>query len=481
MTDYQSLRTAIEQEVERVLSAPSDFRWLSKQIEERTREHLSPTTLMRLWGYSEEWVNPRKVTLNILARFLGYMGYDDFMANRPSPVAVRQGGESSSDLSAGEEAENVDIREFAGKKVACKSHWKMWATGIAVVVAVLLVGGFLYRCQPAQITPIRILSLEQLSNCKQYRIGTRDNVRGALGVTSRRLGNAFVAAEHLRCDTASTFAILRHDDAFYLYSVADRRFFNIGGHETDAPLHGPGSAIDIYMRDSFFVMDWRFKGSPMTLNLNEGNGVIITDWGTLTGMFDDGNQLVIEEVGDFDPTEALAMLEEPNREFEAAVESIDPEARYMIYTEAGKGEERTRFYLRCDGHLTEVLTDSCYFKLHPQERWDYYRVPAFQVCHHATPADTCHTSFTFIGGETDDATLRNTALKVGAYHVDEWHSQVFFLGAGGCYAIRTTAMAVESWMAGCYWAAYDHDACGRLESGYIPDRAYIWHLERKGE
>ena len=81
MTDYKDLCTAIEQELRRTPSAPSDFKWISEQIEERTRERVSASTLMRLWGYMEG-VTPRRVTLDILARFLGYMGYEDFMAHQ---------------------------------------------------------------------------------------------------------------------------------------------------------------------------------------------------------------------------------------------------------------------------------------------------------------------------------------------------------------------------------------------------------------
>ena len=66
MFDYKSLCTAIEQELRRTPSAPSDFKWISEQIEERTRERLSASTLMRLWGYMDG-VTPRKVTLDILA------------------------------------------------------------------------------------------------------------------------------------------------------------------------------------------------------------------------------------------------------------------------------------------------------------------------------------------------------------------------------------------------------------------------------
>ena len=45
-----------------------------------------------------------------------------------------------------------------------------------------------------------------------------------------------------------------------------------------------------------------------TFNVNSGNGLIITDYGTMTEMWDDGNLFSIEDAGPFDPAEALAMF-----------------------------------------------------------------------------------------------------------------------------------------------------------------------------
>ena len=65
------------------------------------------------------------------------------------------------------------------------------------------------------------------------------------------------------------------------------------------------------MRDSSFVFDfWSDHASNkvFTLNVNSGNGLIITDYGTMTEMWDDGNLFSIEDAGPFDPAEALAMF-----------------------------------------------------------------------------------------------------------------------------------------------------------------------------
>ncbi len=62
----------------RPIRTPNDYEWLSERILERTHERLSPTTLKRFFGYLNENVNPRKITLDILARFVGYRDFDSF-------------------------------------------------------------------------------------------------------------------------------------------------------------------------------------------------------------------------------------------------------------------------------------------------------------------------------------------------------------------------------------------------------------------
>ena len=76
--EYQQLCEAIERQMGRAMQSPLDFKWLSERIFERVHETLSPTTLMRLWGY-RTGVVPRQATLDILARFLGYADYREFL------------------------------------------------------------------------------------------------------------------------------------------------------------------------------------------------------------------------------------------------------------------------------------------------------------------------------------------------------------------------------------------------------------------
>ena len=79
-------RELLKKEVEHVVGheihEAHDFEELSVLLLKGTRERLSPTTLKRLWGYlKNEEVQTRPHTLDVLARFVGYKGYEDFCAN----------------------------------------------------------------------------------------------------------------------------------------------------------------------------------------------------------------------------------------------------------------------------------------------------------------------------------------------------------------------------------------------------------------
>lgn len=73
------LRQVVERTIDFPLSTHGDFLRLSAGIEFTLREHMSESTLERLWGYSTRHYDSVSVrTLNVLARFVGYHSWDDF-------------------------------------------------------------------------------------------------------------------------------------------------------------------------------------------------------------------------------------------------------------------------------------------------------------------------------------------------------------------------------------------------------------------
>lgn len=89
--DYRILCEAVERKAGKAMKIPSDFEWLSDKIEARTKDCVSASTLMRLWGY-RKGVTPRQATLDVLAR---YVGCDDYVTFTHSPAP--DDDESSSD------------------------------------------------------------------------------------------------------------------------------------------------------------------------------------------------------------------------------------------------------------------------------------------------------------------------------------------------------------------------------------------------
>ena len=68
----------VEAAIGRKLATPKDFDLLRNQIFSRLHIFISATTLKRIWGYLPDDVSPRRSTLDILARYLGYIDYDTF-------------------------------------------------------------------------------------------------------------------------------------------------------------------------------------------------------------------------------------------------------------------------------------------------------------------------------------------------------------------------------------------------------------------
>ena len=178
---------------------------------------------------------------------------------------------------------------------------------------------------------------------------------------------------------------------------------------------------------------------------------------------------MLEEAGDFDPTEALAMMRKrPDPEYEAALKDITPGRYVIIASPPGL----RRLYLRADGYLTETLTDSCIFDIsmveQNKEEAVPYRLPAWCVTHQSADGQKA-TAFGTPQDEVERYVPRCGHLLVNAAALNSWQDKVFLLGSNGCYAIRATNIPIENWGANLYWAVYDRD--GRPEADYSTERA----------
>ena len=82
---YEQLRSEIETALKRKMSTPKDFEFLRERIYARLHILVSRTTLMRFWGYVDEGVTPREGTPDILAQFIGYQGWEEYLGNAMLP------------------------------------------------------------------------------------------------------------------------------------------------------------------------------------------------------------------------------------------------------------------------------------------------------------------------------------------------------------------------------------------------------------
>ena len=89
------LCSQIEDALGRGMRTPKDFEYLSRRIFARLKVMVSVSTLKRIWGYVGGEVEPRRATLDILARFLGYSDFDDFV--RRAGTVERESAEVMSD------------------------------------------------------------------------------------------------------------------------------------------------------------------------------------------------------------------------------------------------------------------------------------------------------------------------------------------------------------------------------------------------
>ena len=151
----KELRNAMEKTVGRRMRVRGDYDFLSGQIFAKTHQHISPTTLKRLWGYLPSDAKPRLSTLDLLAEFLGYDDWEAFVASlsaQPEKPKAAESSDSSEDSEESEDSEDSENSDNSGNPessdrpsapVASTSPapWKryLWVTVVAAVVAVAAV------------------------------------------------------------------------------------------------------------------------------------------------------------------------------------------------------------------------------------------------------------------------------------------------------------------------------------------------------
>ena len=157
----------------------------------------------------------------------------------------------------------------------------------------------------------QITDANQLSNSKCYHITSKDANRGAFyapegaeylthcGGTYGNYHNKDVATD--ATSTAQQFAFVKYKDKLYLWSVSEKKF-----------AQKDGNFIKLVETTEDFVTVVA-NGNYFNIKINNTNKLNFSG-GYTYGVYanynndDDGNNLVITEAGDFDSTEAIAVL-----------------------------------------------------------------------------------------------------------------------------------------------------------------------------
>lgn len=160
----------------------------------------------------------------------------------------------------------------------------------------------------------QITDVSDLSNNKCYQIRSVDAARGVFyaaenaewlstcGGTHNGYPNRNVAIDIN--DTKQQFALIQHDETYYLYSVSEKKFAVRASNGYIQFSNTPDSYVTIEKLDNYFVI--KMNGTNKLNLAMPQNAVAGVNANYETA--DDGNKLVITEAGEFNPTEALKVF-----------------------------------------------------------------------------------------------------------------------------------------------------------------------------
>ena len=157
-----------------------------------------------------------------------------------------------------------------------------------------------------------VYPISNLSNTKAYKVVVP---RGTYTTVDGNLANTVKNADY----AINNFAFISYEDNYYMWSIADSKFAGNGYALSETPIAVTFSANT--------VPSYQIKAGSNTLNASSGlqYGAAFDTWSTA----DDGNRCVLYVVEDFDPTAALAALEEY---FHPAAEKVFEDAIAQLET-----------------------------------------------------------------------------------------------------------------------------------------------------
>ena len=182
--------------------------------------------------------------------------------------------------------------------------------------------------EPEPNTPVEITSIDQLSNAKLYTVASSDAGRGNFyaldskvdmcAVTYNAGADACHSVAYNAEDPKQQFAFVNYEGKFYIYSVSEKKFLAKEGNVNKLTAESPYDYVTvekvIEAGENTFALKANdthyFTASPGWCSNASRNTCIqstLTSHSSNDG-WDAGAWFIITEVGEFDATEALAML-----------------------------------------------------------------------------------------------------------------------------------------------------------------------------
>lgn len=97
-TLIDSLKQDIEDKFNHSFRSASDFDKLAFLIKSHSGDTLNPSTLKRIWGYSKTDSQPRRTTLTVLAKVLGYRDWESYVDKKKCDKRIESGFISDSNV-----------------------------------------------------------------------------------------------------------------------------------------------------------------------------------------------------------------------------------------------------------------------------------------------------------------------------------------------------------------------------------------------
>ncbi len=158
-------------------------------------------------------------------------------------------------------------------------------------------------------------------------------------------------------------------------------------------------------------------------------------------------------------------------QYEAALEVIEPNAKFRIFTQSnGTTEGTKKYYLTADGYLTDSEDEAYLFTFGRTEGDELFVSPGWKL---DIPFSNPHLT----NGATGDLPLHGH-IRTDYYNGfrDNWEGQVWYK-KGDRYAVRSTNSVSSEWGADTYWTVLDSDGNGLPEAEYSLTPNFVWQLE----